>query len=194
MALMEGADQGMLGGAIEGATVGSSFGPYGLALGAALGLGLELFGGTEKYKASQEQTQAQIDMIQAQQQQDVLRQQMMHVQGRRAQTQVLRVEQQKAAMGLAAAANQGAQYGSGAQGAQAQVRAESGVNLLGINQNVAAGDQMFAIERQVDAAKIAYAKAGGKYNEGQGLMQLGSGITHSLPALKGLMGPSPLLG
>lgn len=151
-----------------------------------IGLGLELFGGIEKQEGAQKQTAAQIAEITDEEKQDSLRRTAMEVSGRRQQMQVLRNAQQAKSLALQNATNEGAQFGSGLQGGYSQIAGQSGNNLLGINQNLQSGEQMFDLNAMISQQKINYAQAGGQINMGTGISSLGSGLMSSMGALKTL--------
>lgn len=189
MADIEQSDLGDIAGkAGSGAVTGAAFGPYGAAIGGVVGLGLGIFGAVEKHKGASEQIAIQQQEIGTQMQEDALRRQMMEVSGRRQSLENARTVQQKMAMGLQNATNQGAQFGSGYAGGRAQTQDEGNWNELGISLNLMAGRQMFDLKRQLAEEQIAYSKAGGTINMGQGASALGSGILQSLPALRNLSG------
>lgn len=172
----------------SGAATGMAFGPYGAAIGGAVGLGLGIFGAYQKHHGASQQTSIQTGMIQTQMQEDALRRQMMEMSGRRQSLENARVVQQKMALSLQNATNQGAQFGSGYAGGKAQVQDEGNWNQLGIDMNLMAGRQMFDLKSLLAQQQIAYAQAGGTINTGAGMQALGSGILQSLPALRNLSG------
>lgn len=173
-------------GAVSGAVAGASFGPIGAAAGGIIGLGLSAFGAWEKYSGAKKQTDIQKQEIATQLQEDALRQQQMHIQGWRDQMQAQRNYSQASSLGLARSVNQGAQFSSGATGGQAQIRSEGGTNITSINQNLMAGDQMFALKRQLAEQQIAMADAGGTMNTGSGLEALGSGLINNMGRIRSL--------
>lgn len=160
---------------------GAAAGPVG-----AVGLGLSIFGGIEKYEGAQKQTAAQVSEINLEEQQDQVRKQAMEVSSRRQQMEVLRNAQRASSLARANATASGSQFGSGLQGGLGQIAGASGVNMLGINQNLQSGEQMFGLNALLDQQKIAYAQAGGQINTGSGLSSLGGSLMSSMGTLKTL--------
>jgi hypothetical protein len=67
----------------------------------------------------------------------------MEVDARRQQLEIIRNQQRGRALGLTTATAQGAQRGSGLQGGYGQISGQTGVNLLGVQQNLQAGRNIF---------------------------------------------------
>lgn len=74
---------------------------------------------------------------------EATKRQAMEVDARRQQLEILRNQQRGRALGLATATAQGASKGSGLQGAYGQISGQTGVNLLGVQQNLEAGRNIF---------------------------------------------------
>lgn len=142
-----------------------------------VGLGFNIAGSQESMAGARAYNAAQIASIDIQEQQDAVRQRQMEVSSDRMKLQNMRQQQQAAALATANAAGQGALYGSGLQGGRSQVRSQGGYNELGINQNLAFGEQMFALNKQLNAQKIAQANAQMQIQEGQAKSAFGGNIT-----------------
>lgn len=93
--------------------------------------------------------------IQAQQQIEAQKAQAMEMDARRQQLEVIRNQQRGRAMALATATAQGAKSGSGLQGGYGQVSGQSGVNLLGIQQNLQIGRDIFGLNQTISGNQIA---------------------------------------
>lgn len=93
--------------------------------------------------------------IQAQQQVEAQKAQAMEMDARRQQLEVIRNQQRGRAMALTAATAQGAKSGSGLQGGYGQVSGQSGVNLLGIQQNLQTGRDIFGLNQTISGNQIA---------------------------------------
>lgn len=92
------------------------------------------------------------------------RQQAMELDARRRSLEVLRNQQRARAVALTNANAQGAARGSGLQGGYGQIAGQSGVNLLGISQNLQIGQNIFGLNNQITDQKQAYADL--QYNYG----------------------------
>lgn len=74
---------------------------------------------------------------------EATKRQAMEVDARRQQLEIIRNQQRGRALGLTTATSQGAQRGSGLQGGYGQISGQTGVNLLGVQQNLQAGRAIF---------------------------------------------------
>jgi len=115
-------------------------------------------------------------IIALQQQVEGQRRTAMELTGRRDQMEQFRQAQRARSASLVAATGAGSQFGSGLQGAYGQISGQSGVNLLGIRQNLALGRNIFdlnaGISQQQMAAQqnsidLAYKQAGLQTREAQ---------------------------
>lgn len=100
----------------------------------------------------------------------------MEVDSKRKQLEVVRNQQRARALGLATATAQGASKGSALSGAYGQVSGQSGVNMLGIQQNLELGRNIFNINSGISSQKLAYAAGGDIINEGAGTIARGQGV------------------
>jgi hypothetical protein len=85
------------------------------------------------------------------------RRQAMETEGRRKQLEVIRNQQRYRAIALTNATAQGAGRGSGLQGGYGQIAGQSGVNMLGIQQNLQIGRNMFDLNALITGQKQQYA-------------------------------------
>lgn len=154
--------------------------------GALAGLGLSAVGAFDQYGAAKQTAAASAQTAQLEMQQNAVRQQAMHVASRRQSMQTLRQAQQAQAQNLASATSQGAQFGSGLAGGQASASGQAGNNLLGINQNLEAGDKMFALSSQIDQQKIAMANAQSQSAFGGALGGLGGDLSKAIGPMMNL--------
>lgn len=74
---------------------------------------------------------------------EATKRQAMEVDARRQQLEIIRNQQRGRALGLTTATAQGASKGSGLQGGYGQISGQTGVNLLGVQQNLQAGRDIF---------------------------------------------------
>lgn len=170
-------------GGVSGAATGASFGPAGMAIGAAVGIGFQLFGMSQSSAAAQANNQAQIAQIQLEEQVQGKQNEAANLGFQRQEMENLRKTQQAMAVGLARGVNQGAQFGSGVAGGQAETQSEGNWNQLGINNAKQTTNDIFALNQQINAQRIAQANAGMNMQTGQAYSSLGSGIINDLPAL-----------
>lgn len=143
---------------------------------AAFGFATSAFGMFGQSSAAKASAQASKNIAGLEIQQDAVRRQAMEVSGRRQQMEVLRNQQRARSLSLNNATSQGAQFGSGLQGGYGQVSGQSGVNLLGINQGLMAGRQMFDLNAQVDQQKMNIADAQSQMATSSGIYALGKAI------------------
>jgi hypothetical protein len=84
------------------------------------------------------------------------RMQAMNLDARRRSLEVLRNQQRARAVALTNANAQGAARGSGLQGGYGQIAGQTGVNMLGISQNLQIGQNIFGLNNQITGQKQAY--------------------------------------
>lgn len=156
--------------------------------GTAAGIGLEAFGTMQASNAASQVASLSGQISQEEAAQDAVRRTAMEIGARRSQMEVIRNTQKAKALALATAVNQGGQFGSGYQGGQANITGQATTNLLGINQNLQSGEQMFDITQQMDINKMKLASAQGDEATGKGYASLGSSILGSLTPMKNLTG------
>lgn len=83
------------------------------------------------------------------------RQQQMALSAQRQQLENFRNMQRVRAQGLNAATQQGAQFGTGLAGGQAQATDQGYFNSQGIQQNLEIGNNLFSIDNQISQQKLA---------------------------------------
>src|SRR5260221_3666912 len=93
----------------------------------------------------------------------------MEIDARRRQMDIIRTNQKAKAMSLAGATNQGASFGSGLAGGQAEVAGQSGVNLLGVDQNLNIGRSIFDINSSISQQRINLADVQGQEATASGI-------------------------
>jgi len=149
--------------------------PISAALGVG-GLGLQLagmIGGQSSSKRIQEEQRQQIMLQLAQ---EAERKKQMELMARRQQMEVVRNSQRARALALNNATGQGAQFGSGLQGGYGQIASDTNNNLLGIQQNLAIGRNMFGLNAQMSQSKINQSEAEGDAAFWKGLSSLGGSM------------------
>lgn len=146
--------------------------PLSIGLGIA-GLGLEAFGGFNMARISRQESQLSMD--EAQQEMAINRQKNLqqHLETQRQFLQTYRTARRQLSLSTAAATAGGAQFGSGVQGAKANVT-NTGVNTeLGIGQANTIGDTIFGLTNKISQDKIQMASLQGQSASYQGIMSLG---------------------
>lgn len=163
----------ILGGLFGAATSAATGNPIGMA--AALGgIGLSIFGASEKADMAKQQAALQSQMTATEMQQDAVRQQAMRVNARRQQIEVLRNAQRARSLALNNATSQGAQFGSGLQGGYGQISGAAGWNNTGIQSSLDFGEQMFGLNQTLSQQKMQMANLTGQQATNQAYTQLGS--------------------
>lgn len=151
----------------------------------AIGIGLAVAGaGVSLYGQSQE-AGAQQSIIAAQQKEDQERKKAMELDALRRKREIVRQGIAARSVALATATNQGAggPGGSAIPGAMGGIQGQTGVNLLGVNQNLQIGRQMFDYKNQESMGKIAYARAQQITGFGQGMTSLGGTLIKDMGAI-----------
>lgn len=149
--------------------------PISLGL-AAVGLGLQIFGGMESAKISKQQAEQSQAIAADEQKINAQKQLQQQLESRRMQLQTVRNAQRQRAAGVAAAVNQGASSGSGLQGALGQNTAESMFNLQGISNSGEISQNIFGINNDISSHKMQLAALGGDQAQAQGLASLGGSL------------------
>lgn len=158
---------------------------------AGIGLGLSAFGAVSQRSAAKEQSAIQQQMIRQEQEQEENRKKAMELDARRRQMEIIRQSQRVRAMGLTAANAQGAAFGSGLQGGYGQASGQTGVNLLGVQQNLQLGETSFDINSQISQSRIQLAQAQGAYASAGALTSLGGTILHNASTFGNILGSAP---
>lgn len=114
----------------------------------------------------------------------------MEIDARRRQMDIIRTNQQKQALGMAAATNQGAQFGSGVAGGQAGIAGQSETNLVGVNQSLDIGRSIFGIDSQINEQRKQLASVETSSATASGVSALGSDLFKAAGPLQNLFGGS----
>ncbi len=167
------------------------FGMIGLGLGAnpvgsigmAAGMAASIFGGLKQYGAAQQQFGAEQKIFGLEQQAEAQRKQMMELNANRMSMEVVRNQQRARSLALSNSTSQGAQFGSGLQGGYGQISGQAGVGLLGISQQLGAGENLFGINKDIMGQRMAYAQAGSQSYTGQAIAGAGSSLFNTSRSL-----------
>ncbi len=143
----------------------------------AIGTGLQVIGGLNAMHAQKEEAEASKGITMLEMKADQQRRQAMELSAQRSSLEVTRNAQRARSMGLENATVSGAQFGSGLQGGLAQVQGQATTNQLGISQNLQIGRNIFDINMDISAARIAEANAKGKEATALGISSFGSSIS-----------------
>lgn len=169
---------------------------------AIVGLGMSIFGTSKQVSATkqmgvvaQNQANASMEIANLDKQVNEQRRQQMVLTAQRQQLQTIRYSQLARSMALTSATSQGAQFGSGLQGGYGQISGDKNTNLLGVNQNLEIGQNIFNLDNLMDDQKIKLAQYGadmaklqGKSSTGAGLSSLGSSVGKAAGPLGSLLG------
>lgn len=145
--------------------------------GEGIGMGLSIAGGIGQAQSAQAISQSSQNISQLQQQQNTIKWQQATTDFRRNSLQLLRNSQQARSLSLAAATNQGGQFGSGYEGAKGQQSGEEVTGLLGLSQNFQYGKRAYDVNNSISAQEQNIAKYQGQAAMWSGLSGAGGGIT-----------------
>lgn len=158
---------------------------------------MQLFGGLGGASVSKQQSQlnAQSAQISGQVSADegkINEQKKMQVglEAQRAQLENFRNVQKAQAHNLNTATQQGAQFGSGLAGGQAEAQDQGGVNALGIGQNLEISNNIFGIDADISSKRVQMAnlqsqsaQLGGDAATYQGISSLGGALVKAGPTI-----------
>lgn len=178
-------DAGIAGGLLStgaslatGNVVGAAFG--------LIGLGTSIFGSVGQSQVAHQTAQVSADVATQEGAVNDQRKQQMELQGRRQQLENIRNTQRARAMGQAASVNQGAQFGTGYAGGQAEATDTGITNAVGINQNLQIGRNIFGLDDKISQDKIKMAQLGGQAATDAGIANIGNSIFKSAGMLGNL--------
>lgn len=153
----------------------------------AAGAVTSAYGGFKASQAAKGASQASQNIAGLEEQQNQVRKQQMELTANRNQMEILRNAQRSRSLALNNATSQGAQFGSGLSGGYGQIAGQTGINSLGISQNLALGEQNFGLDTQISGQKIS--KFGYESQQATDTAIAGFGKT-----ISGLAGPIGNLG
>lgn len=154
----------------------------------AVGVGLAGVGALTQVEAARRAEQHQKAIIEAEMRAEERRRRAMELEARRRSLEILRVQQRARSTALAVATNQGMAYGSALPGAYGQISGQSGVNMLGVSQNLQLGQQMFDINAGISQNRIGMASAQSQMMTGGALSSLGGTLISVMPQISRLSG------
>lgn len=163
----------------------------GLAVG---GLALQAYGGISASKEAQHQAEIQQKIYGLESSVNDQRKQAMELSANRQQLENFRNVQRIRASGMNAAVNQGAQYGSGISGGQAQATSQGLFNSLGISQNLQIGRNIFGLNDQISQQKVQLSQSQSSQAEDQAWSGFGSSLTKNAGTISNIAGAAGASG
>lgn len=148
-----------------------------------VGLGMSLFGGVSAASDAKQAASIQSNIAGLEGGLEDQRHTAMELSAKRQSLEILRNNQRVRAQAQNTAVMQGAQFGSGLQGGEAQIQDQGLFNLAGVNQNLEIGEKMFGINQQITGQKQQLAQVQGQMATDQGIASLGGALTKSGPAI-----------
>lgn len=148
-----------------------------------VGLGMSLFGGFSAAHDAKQAANIQSNIAGLEGDLEGQRHTAMELSASRQSLEILRSNQRVRSMAQNSAVNQGAQFGSGIQGGEAQIQDQGLFNLAGVNQNLEIGEKMFGINQQITGQKQQLAQVQGKMATDQGIASLGGALVKAGPAI-----------
>lgn len=140
------------------------------------GLAMQLLGGIGAASNAREAANLNKGIAGDEQQINEQKRLQMEMSARRYQVEAMRNAQRAGAQGAAAAANQGASFGSGLQGGQAQIKDQGNFDLMGINNNLAIGENIFNTNNDISGKKMQLADVQSSQATNTALMSLGGSV------------------
>lgn len=150
---------------------------------------MQIFGGMGASKTAGEEAKVSADEATQEQGINNAKQAAMELNGRRTNMENIRNIQRARAMNLNTSVNQGAQFGSGLQGGQAQAEDQGLFNMSGVNSALQTGRQINAFNQNITSDKIQMASLGGTMAQDQGIASLGGALMKAGPMV-GAIGQS----
>lgn len=151
-----------------------------------VGLGMSLFGGASAASDAKQAANIQSNIAGLEGGLEDQRHQAMELSAQRQSLEILRSNQRVRAQAQNTAVTQGAQFGSGIQGGEAQIQDQGLFNLAGVNQNLEIGEKMFGINQQITAQKQQLAQVQGQSATDQGIASLGGALIKAGPTIGSL--------
>jgi hypothetical protein len=140
------------------------------------GLALQAFGAFGAASKAHEAADINIGIAGDEQQINEQKRLQMEMSARRQQVEVMRNAQRAGAQSTAAAANQGALFGSGYAGGQGQITAQATFDEQGINNNLSIGENIFSINNDISSKKMQLSSVQANQATDTALMSLGGSV------------------
>jgi len=143
---------------------------------AAVGLGMQLFGGISSSEEAKKQAQISQQNFALENKVNDQRRQAMELSANRQSLENYRNVQRAKAAGLNAAVGQHAEFGSGLQGGQAQASDQGMWNAQGIAQNLEIGRNIFGLNSQISGNKALISQSQSAQATDQGISNFGGSL------------------
>lgn len=153
-----------------------------------VGAGIGLYGTIGAMDAAKQASQVSGEIAGQEEAINATRRQQMNLMAERQNIENYRNVQRTRAMGMAAAVNQGAQFGSGIAGAQGAESAEGAQNTRNIDQNRQIGNKIFGYTDTIDSLQQQLAGLQGTMATDQGIMGIGRAVMGAAGPLGNLFG------
>lgn len=153
-----------------------------------VGLGMQLYGGYQASQTAKEINQHEQQIFALEKQINAQRKNAMELSARRQSMEVYRNIQRMRSQGLASAVAQGAQFGSGFYGGQANTQSAGSWNLLGIGQNLEIGRNIFGLSDQITDQRAAISSLKGEMAEEQSWSSLGGALMQNAGTIGNVAG------
>jgi hypothetical protein len=160
--------------------------PISIGLG-VVGFGLQTFGSFSAASSARESARISRDIAGNEQAINEQKRTAMELSARRQQLEIYRNTQRLRAQAQQAGVNQGAYFGSGMAGGNAQVQNQGYFNLQGVSQNLELGRNIFGLNDRISASKMELAEVQGEAATAAGLASLGGSLVKAGPMI-GAMG------
>lgn len=150
---------------------------------AAVGLGMQLFGGAKQSAIAKESAQVSQDMAMQEQAINRAKVRQMEMEGRRMQMENIRNTQRARAMAVQAGVNQGAQFGTGLLGGIAGVQNKGAWNMQGVQFGLDFGREVAGYNDKISADKMQLAQLGSQSAQASGWSSLGGALLKAGPTI-----------
>jgi hypothetical protein len=154
------------------------------------GLALSAIGASTSASAASESARISRDIAGRQQDQERIRERSAELDARRRRRDLIRQGIIAKSQALAVTTSQGAQGGSGLQGAYGQIQSQTNWGLAGVDQNLALAKEMFASNREIYGLRQQDASTQSTAAMGAGLSSFGAKLAGSAGSLGNIFGGS----
>lgn len=149
----------------------------------AVGLGMQIFGGFSQAAKAKEAAGVNQDIARQEMAINAAKSRQMELEAKRTQMQNIRNAQRARAMATQAATTQGAQFGTGLQGGLAQIQAQMGFNMLGVDQALATGREINKYNDAISQDKMKLSSIGAESATAAGWSSLGGALLKAGPVI-----------
>jgi hypothetical protein len=143
---------------------------------AAIGVGIAGYGAYQSSSSASQSNALQAQSVAIQQEQLALQKKSMELDARRRRRDIIRQNVAARSAALATTVAQGAQFGSALPGAYGGIEGRTGTNLLGIDQNLEIGRDMFGLKSRGAEVSGQIANANSNAASGAAMTSLGGAL------------------